>query len=124
MLISDKTIRTIKDNVDCRNLIKSFGIKYNRQNISCSEINQATKIKILQWLFIMITIPLFFSCGFNADAIKIVQKKFKPYSFNEAVEYICKITIFRLNIKIRNMKVVQKKLDIIEKYGIYLKKLK
>ena len=113
MLISDKTIRTIKDNVDCRNLIKSFGVKYNGQNISCSELNANHEDKNPS-MAIYHDHALCFSCGFNADAIKIVQK-FKSYTFNDAVEYICKN--YNIQIEYQNKKVENntKSLDIIDK---------
>ncbi|MBX9837482.1 MAG: AAA family ATPase [Silvanigrellaceae bacterium] len=115
MLISESTIRKIKDTVDCRNLIKSLGIKLNNNsNISCSEINPNHEDKNPSMAVYQDHV-LCFSCGFNADAIKIIQN-LKSKSFTESVEYICHN--YNIKVEYENNKknsYENKNIDILEK---------
>lgn len=75
-------IQSLKEKIDCRDLIKSFGIAFRGQNISCldsSHPDNNPSMAVYQEK------AYCFGCGCNLDAIGIVQK-IKGISFNEAVE--------------------------------------
>ncbi|WP_233231451.1 AAA family ATPase [Silvanigrella aquatica] len=115
MLISESTIKKIKDTVDCRSLVKSLGINLNNSsNISCSEINPNHEDKNPS-MAVYHDHVLCFSCGFNADAIKIIQN-LKSKSFTESVEYICHN--YNIKVEFENIKkhtYDNKNSDILEK---------
>ncbi|RDB37343.1 MAG: hypothetical protein DCC88_00010 [Spirobacillus cienkowskii] len=87
MKISDETLANIKKTIDCRILMKSFGININNSNISCSNLN-TNHVDKNPSMAVYQDHALCFGCGFNADAIKIVQV-LSNKSFQESVEYLC-----------------------------------
>lgn len=84
MSIGEAKIKLLKSKIDCRELIKGYGISFQNQNISC--LNSAHPDKNPSMAVYHDNVYCF-GCGFNLDAIGIVQHM-QDLNFQDACQYL------------------------------------
>ena len=102
-MATKEQIHNLKERIDCRELIKQFGITFHGQNISCLNPSHPDKNPSMA---VYGDKAICFACGHNLDAIGIVQN-LQNISFNDSISYLAsKYNFYIEDKKVENMIII------------------